>query len=133
MITVRKQEFIESFLYGIILLLIGITGCILNNHIYDNLSFILMILYSTYKFILRNKKREEDDELSEQSKAKASNLVFLGLLIILYIITIIIYLSEVLLHSISITLTLNINTLFIILGILHIAYYLAFMYFERCE
>lgn len=134
MISVRKQEFIEMFLLGLVYLAIGVTGYIVKSNIINLIAFMLATTYSFYTVSKRKLSKEKDDDDSLQNKNLAGHVTFLLILVVLNI-----FVGVMIIYSITTgkgfytTFTIDLNFLCIVLGTLKIVYYLAFMYFDRTE
>ena len=134
MISVRKQEFIEMFLLGLVFLAIGVLGYIIKNNIINFIAFMFVVCYSNFTFIKRKLKKQQDDDDSLQNKYHAGYFTFFILLVILTIfIGVMIIFSLTTGEGFYTTFTIDLNFLCIVLGVLIIIYYLAFMYFDRTE
>lgn len=134
MISVRKQEFIEMFLLGFVYLVIGITGSMIRSNISNYIAIVLATMYSFYTKSKRKLIKEEDDDDSLQNKNIAGHITFLFILVVLTLfVSIMIIYSIIFGKGFDMTFTIDLNFLCIILGILKIVYYLAFMYSDRTE
>lgn len=134
MISVRKQEFLEMFLPGVIYLIIGISGLLLKNNIINLISFLLVTCYSAYKFTKRNMKKQKDDDDSLQNKYKAGYVtLFLEILLLTIYLGVNVFVEIFTGNGLYSTIAIDLNSLCVILGSLEITYYLAFMHFDRTE
>lgn len=134
MISVRKQEFIEMFLPGVVYLIIGISGCLIKSNYLNLIAFILMAGYSFYVFTKKSIKKEKDDDDSKQNKNRAGYFTFH-----LILIAVTLYLAFMIIvggfngNGFYTIVTMDLNALCIALGTIQIIYYLAFSYFDRTE
>lgn len=134
MISVRKQEFIDMFLPGLVYFLIGFSGYLLKSNLVNGVAFILAAIYSLFKFTKRSLKKQKDDDDSLQNKHKAGyTTFFLALLLLLIYLGIMIVLGISEGTGLYTSITWDLNTLCLILGMLHIVYFIAFMRFDRTE
>lgn len=134
MISVRKQEFIEMFLPGLIFLIIGISGSLLKNNIINLVAFILVASYSIFKFTKRNIKKQKDDDDSMLNKYKAGYVTFfLAIILLIICLVVLIFVGILSNNGLFTKITIDLNSLFVIVGVLKITYYLIFMYFDRTE
>lgn len=134
MISVRKQEFIEMFLLGVVHLVIGISGYIVKSNMINLIAFVVTTSYSIFIYTKRKFKKQQDDDDSLQNKNKAGHVTFL-----IFIAILTLFLGIMVLYGafngkgFYTTITLDLNFICIILGSLEIIYYLVFMYFDRSE
>lgn len=134
MISVRKQEFLEMFLPGVIYLIIGISGFVLKNNIINLISFLLVTCYSAYIFTKRNMKKQKDDDDSLGNKYKAGYVtLFLSILLLTVYLCIKVFIGILNGNGLYSTVSIDLNSLCVILGSVEITYYLVFMYFDRAE
>jgi len=134
MISVRKQEFLEMFLPGVIYLIVGISGFLFKDNIINLISFILVTCYSTYKFTKRNMIKQKDDDDSLQNKYKAGYVTLFSAILLLTIYLVAkVFMGIFTGNGLYSTVVIELNSLCIILGSLEITYYLAFMHFDRTE
>ena len=128
MISVNKQEFIETFLLGLLLLFIGVIGLIIHNSMINLISFVLLAVYYLYCFSKKRIKKEQDDELSLENKYKSGYIMFFVNITIFLAIIGILLLSK---QSFYFEVSINPNVLCILAGMELITYYLLFNHFER--
>lgn len=134
MFTVKKQEFIEMFLLGLVYLVIGVTGYIIKSNAINLIAFVLATIYSLYTISKRKLRKENDDDDSLQNKNRAGHITFLLMLVILNVfIGVMIILGILAGDGFYITFTFDINFACIILGMMKVTYYFSFMYFDRTE
>ena len=84
MISVRKQEFIEMFLLGVVHLVIGISGYIVKSNMINLIAFVVATSYSIFIYTKRKFKKQQDDDDSLQNKNKAGHVTFLIFIAILW-------------------------------------------------
>ena len=85
-------------------------------------------------FTKRKIKKQRDDDDSLQNKNLAGYVTFLLILLVLTIFLGVSIIAGIITgKGLYITFTIDLNFLCILLGILKIIYFLAFMYFDRTE
>ena len=128
MISVRRQEFYEVFMQGVIFLMIGILGYIIDSPIVNLPIFVLTVVYWVICFINNRKNKQKDDDLSKFNKYKAGYATMLIVFLIMMLAVTGIFFSK---HTLSASIELDLRALFIVLGILMITYYLFFIHYEK--
>lgn len=135
MVSVRKQMFYSYFLVGILFIIVGISNYFEKNIFFGIISIVSSSLIDIYLILyglkIGKKKYQQDDELSIENKNIAGYSMY-SLIYMLAVFSIAI-MSTVYLFThktISFSITLDKNSLWIICGIIQIVYYLKFIRLE---